>query len=119
MQSRDIGLRLDETGFEFLEYEGRTERWMAVENDPLLRARELPDGLRMALRIEDRNVLLKPRQPATERDPINPQIVLQAAGELVPFDVVFRRDGTDQKRRVSGTLEGRIEVHDDAQETRR
>jgi general secretion pathway protein H len=119
MQSRDIGLRLDETGFEFLEYDGRTERWVAVENDPLLRARELPDGLRMALRIEDRNVLLKPRQPATERDPISPQVVLQAAGELVPFDVIFRRDGTEQNRRVSGTVEGKIEVHDDAQETRR
>jgi len=119
MQSRDIGLRLDETGFEFLEYDGRTERWVAVENDPLLRVRELPDGLRMALRIEDRNVQLKPRQPATERDPISPQIVLQAAGELVPFDVIFRRDGTDQNRRVSGTVEGKIEVHDDAQETRR
>jgi general secretion pathway protein H len=119
MQSRDIGLRLDETGFEFLEYDGRTERWVAVENDPLLRVRELPDGLRMALRIEDRNVQLKPRQPATERNPISPQIVLQAAGELVPFDVIFRRDGTEQQRRVSGTLEGKIEVHDDAQETRR
>ncbi len=119
MQSRDIGLRLDETGFEFLEYDGRTELWVAVENDPLLRVRELPAGLRMALRIEDRNVQLKPRQPATERNPISPQIVLQAAGEIVPFDVVFRRDGTDQNRRVSGTVEGKIEVHDDAQETRR
>jgi general secretion pathway protein H len=119
MQSRDLGLRLDETGFEFLEYDGRTERWVAVENDPLLRARELPDGLRMALRVEDRNVQLKPRQPATERDPISPQVVLQAAGELVPFDITLSRDGTDQKRRVSGTLEGKIEVHDDAQENRR
>lgn len=119
MQSRDIGLRIDETGFEFLEYDGRTELWVAVENDPLLRVRELPAGLRMALRIEDRNVQLKPRQPATERNPISPQIVLQAAGEIVPFDVVFRRDGTDQNRRVSGTVEGKIEVHDDAQETRR
>ncbi len=119
LQSRDIGMRVDETGYEFLEYDGRVERWRAVENDPLLRARGLPDGLRLALRLEDRNVQLKPRQPATERDPILPQVVLQASGELVPFDLLLARDGTEEKRRVSGTLEGKIEVHDDVRENRR
>jgi general secretion pathway protein H len=118
MQSRDIGMRLDETSYEFLQYIGRTGKWEPIENDPLLRPRTLPDGLRLGLRVEDRNVQLKPMQPATDRDPISPQIVLQAAGELVPFDLLLSRDGSDQKRRVSGTLEGRIEVHDDAQEAR-
>ena len=118
LQSRDIGLRLDETGYEFLEYDGRVELWNAVQDDPLLRARALPEGLRLSLRLEDRNVQLKPRQPATERDPIQPQVVLQASGDLVPFDVQFARDGTSEKRRVSGTLEGRIELHDDTREQR-
>jgi len=118
LQSRDIGMRLDETGYEFLAYDGRVDRWIAVEYDPLLRARSLPEGLRLSLRLEDRNVQLKPRAPATERDPILPQVILQASGELVPFDVGFARDGTDEKRRVSGTVEGKIEVHDDAREKR-
>ncbi len=118
LQSRDIGMRLDETGYEFLAYDGRVDRWIAVEYDPLLRARSLPEGLRLSLRLEDRNVQLKPRAPATERDPIQPQVILQASGELVPFDVGFARDGTDEKRRVSGTVEGKIEVHDDAREKR-
>ncbi len=47
LQSRDIGMRLDETGYEFLAYDGRVERWNAVEDDPLLRARSLPEGLRL------------------------------------------------------------------------
>ena len=119
MQSRDLGLRLDETAYEFLEYDGRTGKWVAVENDPLLRARTLPEGLRLGLRVEDRAVQLKTMQPATDRDPISPQVVLQAAGDLVPFDLLLSREGTDQKRRVSGTLDGKIEVHDDAQEARR
>ena len=113
LQSRDIGLRLDETGYEFLAYDGRVERWNAVADDPLLRTRTMPDGLRLSLRLEDRNVQLKPRAPATERDPIQPQVILQASGEQVPFDVGLARDGTEQRRRVSGTIEGRIEVHDD------
>lgn len=119
MQSRDIGMRLDTTAYEFLQYDGRSGQWVAVEDDPLLRPRTLPDGLRLGLRLEDRDVQLKPMQAATDRDPISPQIVLQAAGELVPFDLLLARDGTDQKRRISGTLEGKIEVHDDAQEARR
>jgi general secretion pathway protein H len=119
LQSRDIGMRVDATGYDFLEYDGRVEQWRTVENDPLLRARALPDGLRLSLRLEDREVQLKPRQPATERDPILPQVVLQASGDLVPFDVRLARDGTDENRRVSGTLEGKIEVHDDARERRR
>jgi general secretion pathway protein H len=118
LQSRDLGLRLDETSFEFLEYDGRTERWRPVLGDPLLRERTLPPGLRMRLRLEDRDVKLKPREPATERDPIYPQVILQASGDIVPFDVIFSRDGTDEERRVSGTIEGRIELHDDARERR-
>jgi general secretion pathway protein H len=118
LQSRDIGLRLDEAGYEFLAYDGRIERWNAVADDPLLRARSMPEGLRLSLRLEDRDVRLKRREPATERDPIQPQVILQASGEQVPFDVAFARDGTDEKRRVSGTVEGRIEVHDDTRERR-
>jgi general secretion pathway protein H len=118
LQIRELGLRIDETSLEFLEYDGRNERWRAVLGDPLLRERTLPAGLRLRLRLEDRDVQLKPRQPATERDPIYPQVILQASGEIVPFDVVFTRDGTDEQRRVSGTVEGRIELHDDARERR-
>jgi general secretion pathway protein H len=119
LQSRDIGMRMDADGFEFLEYDGRRELWHVIPDDPLLRERALPEGLHLALRLEDRDVLLKPRQPETERDPISPQVVLQASGELTPFDVILARDGTDERRRVSGTVEGRIEVHDDARESRR
>jgi general secretion pathway protein H len=119
LQSRDLGLRLDETSFEFLEYDGRTERWRPVLGDPLLRERTLPPGLRLRLRLEDRDVKLKPREPATERDAIYPQVILQASGDIVPFDVIFSRDGTDEERRIGGTVEGRIELHDDAREQRR
>jgi len=45
-------------------------------------------------------------------------VILQASGDLVPFDIVFARDGTDELRRVSGTLEGRIELHDDTPKRR-
>src|SRR5262245_38414239 len=119
LQSRDLGLRLDETGYEFLAYDGRVGRWNAIEGDPLLRQRTLPEGLRMSLRLEDRDVKLKAREPATELNPILPQVVLQASGDLVPFDVSLARDGTEERRRISGTLAGALELHDDAREAKR
>jgi general secretion pathway protein H len=119
LQSRDLGLRIDESSFEFLEYDGRTERWRPVLGDPLLRERTLAPGLRLRLRLEDRDVQLKPRRPGTARAPTYPHVILQASGEIVPFDVIFSRDGTDEQRRVSGTVEGRVELHDDARESRR
>jgi general secretion pathway protein H len=119
LQSRDLGLRVDEAGYEFLAYDGRTARWITIEGDPLLRERSLPEGLRLSLRLESRDVKLKPREPATERNPILPQVVLQASGDLVPFDVGLSRDGTEERRRVSGTLANTLELHNDARENAR
>ena len=81
--------------------------------------RTLPGGLRLALRLEGRSAKLEPRQPETDRNPIFPQVILQASGDLTPFDLLFSRDGTKEQRRLSGTLEGRIELHDDAREQAR
>jgi general secretion pathway protein H len=119
LESRDIGMRVDAAGFDFLYYEGKTGRWHVVDADPMLRPRELPEGLRLALRLEDKDVQLKNRQPETETEPILPQVVLQASGDLEPFDVIFTRDGTTESRRVNGTVEGKIELHDDQREKQR
>ena len=116
LQGRDIGLRVDQSGYDFLSYNSRKELWETVDNDPLLRERALPEGLNLALRLEDRDVRLKPRATATDEAPIQPQVVVQASGDLVPFDVILTRDGTDETRRISGTVTGAIELHDDRKE---
>ena len=44
------------------------------------------------------------REPSAERDSsCPPQVVVQASGDLVPFEVLLRRDGTDEVRRVAGS----------------
>ena len=120
MVGADVGLRLEERGYGWLRYDSRKELWQPVDDDPVLRARELPAGLALQLRVDGRDVpfkrpestdLLKEAAPVIE-----PQILVQASGDLVPFDVILRRDGTTEERRVAGTAEGKIEVHDDARE---
>ena len=118
--SADVGLRLDTQGYDFLRYDSRKELWQSVSDDPMLRPRGLPAGLTLQLRLEGRDVvfrknddtdLLKKGEPV-----IQPQVVVQASGDLVPFDIFLRRDGTTEERRVSGTLDGKIEIHNDARE---
>ncbi len=110
LEGRDVGLRIDVRGYDFLHYDGRYERWDLVSGDPLLRERTLPEGLTATLFLESRQVQLVSRSAPTERTPPAPQVVVQASGDLVPFEIVLRRDGTLEERRISGTVEGAIEI---------
>jgi len=108
LQGRDVGLRVDARGYDFLRYDTRSERWLAVSGDPLLRERTMPDGVNLDLLLESRPVLLKARSAGTEAQALLPQVVVQASGDLVPFEVRLRRDGTDEVRRVAGSADGKL-----------
>lgn len=109
----DVGLRIDPRGYDFLRFSNRENRWIAVSNDGLLRERTLPEGLNANLRMEGRDVKLKMRNADGAAQAALPQIILQASGDIVPFEVQLSRDGTEELRRISGQADGRIEVHDD------
>lgn len=107
---RDVGLRIDATGYDFLRYDGRSGRWQLLGGDPLLRERSLPEGVYAALRLEARDVQLPLRSASSERQPPMPQVVIQASGDLVPFEIVLRREGTEEERRITGSVDGTLAV---------
>jgi len=113
LDGRDVGLRVDRQGYDFLRYNGRVAAWEPVVDDTLLRERELPEGLNASLRLEAREIELEPRTAPTEDEPAQPQVLVLASGDVVPFEILLRRDGTEETRRVAGTIEGKFEVHDD------
>ena len=111
MQGQDVGFRVDASGYDFLRYDSRNDRWLPVTDDPLLRERSLPAGLVTSLVLESREVQLKPRKQEDAPDaPLSPQVVVQASGDLVPFEIVFRREGTEEVRRVTGAVDGTIQI---------
>jgi len=110
LQGRDVGLRIDARGYDFLLYDLRNERWDLAVDDPLLRERTLPDGLEASLRLESRPVQLPARAAPTERDPALPQVVVLASGDLVPFEVRLERAGTKELRAIVGRVEGTFET---------
>ncbi len=89
------------------------ERWNAVADDPLLRARSMPEGLRLSLRLEDRNVQAEAARAGDRARPHPAAGDPAGIGRTGAVRRRFARDGTERTRRVSGTVEGRIEVHDD------
>jgi general secretion pathway protein H len=113
LDGRDVGLRVDRQGYDFLRYNGRVAAWEPVVDDTLLRERELPEGLNATLRLEAREVELEPRAAPTEDEPAQPQVLVLASGDVVPFEILLHRDGTEETRRIAGTIEGKFEVHDD------
>ena len=64
-------------------------------------------------RLSAREIELDPSNPTTEDEPAQPQILVMASGDVVPFDLLLGRDGSDEVRRISGTADGTFEVHDD------
>jgi general secretion pathway protein H len=120
LQGQDVGFRIDPGGYDFLRYDSRRDEWALVSDDPLLRQRALPDGMVAGLVLESRSVQLKPRpEEATATTTLAPQIVVQASGDLVPFEIVLGREGTEEQRRVTGAVDGTIQVQKDEDERSR
>lgn len=110
LEGRDVGLRVDARSYDFARYDARLERWELVGDDPLLRERRLPDGLELELWLEGRSVRLTDRAEPTDRAPLQPQVVVMASGDLVPFELRLRRAGTSEVRALTGTADGKFEI---------
>jgi general secretion pathway protein H len=110
LQGRDIGLRVDGRGYDFLLYDNRNELWRLAEDDPLLRERRLPEGVEARLWLESREVKLASRATPTEQSPANPQVVVLASGDASPFELRIERAGTRELRAVVGRVDGTFEI---------
>lgn len=90
LQNREYGVRVFRGGYEFLVFEPRTGLWQHDPTDDTLRARLLPQGLTLSLRLEGRPIVL-PAQSARP-DELAPQVMLYSSGDLSLFELTLRRD---------------------------
>lgn len=119
LEGRDVGLRIDAMGYDFMRYDGRYERWEMVTEDPLLRERLFPDGLSAGLWLESRRVQLLARSQPDERTPPAPQVLVLASGDIVPFEIRLERAGTEETRAIAGSADGRIDILTGDEDARR
>ena len=45
-------------------------------------------------------------------------MIVQASGDIVPFELVLSREGSELVRRIAGTVDGAFELHDDTPKRR-
>lgn len=108
MEGRDYGLRLEEERYDFMLFDVRRNDWLPIAEDRLLRPRELPAGLRFMLRIEGRDLVLRP--PADRKKPRPPHIVMLSSGDLTAFEMRIQREDSDHESFIDGKVDGELVV---------
>jgi general secretion pathway protein H len=111
LEGRDYGLRIDDSSYEVQMFDGRTQRWLTVDDDPWFRAHQLPAGVVFALTLEGRRILLAREnkdKPVPEEK--LPQLVLYASGDATPYELRMSRPGTPQWIGLAGAPDGSIEL---------
>lgn len=112
LQGRDLGLFLDDASYEFMMFDPKNTGWVVIQDDDLLARRELPEGVRMRLWLESREVVLKPTRTPTEEELKKraPQIIMLASGEVMPYRLEIAREGTDTNWHVQSQPDNTIIV---------
>ena len=119
LQVEDIGIYVSGSAYEYLRFDSRKNEWELIEYDELFSQRELPAGLRFRLRLESREVVLKPDLPARgdkdENKKYPPHIMVLSSGEIMPFELEIEREGQPALWRVTALADNdlRVEVRDE------
>jgi general secretion pathway protein H len=110
LETRDFGLRIEPTAYEFVVHDSRRDRWMTFDEEHEFRHRDLPKGVRFQLELDSQVVVIKPidRHLAGDAAPPAPQVAIAASGEGTPFRLTLVRDGTTAKATVDGDALGKL-----------
>ena len=113
LRSEEVAIHFSEDGYTFLFLQA--DGWQEPENDPLLRARTLPAGIRMRLEVEgDPPRLVKSDKDKekekndTKERPV-PQVFILSSGEMTPFAVTLESDESRLRYHLSASLMGELE----------
>jgi general secretion pathway protein H len=116
LQSREYGLRLQPSGYQYVVYEPRAAAWTVDELDESLRARALPTGLSFSLVLEGRDVILeKPKEQSGLKDEVvdlTPQVMLFSNGDTSEFKLTLKRSEPERSVEFKSSPNGTIKVGD-------
>ena len=113
LQTVEYGLRCQQDGYQFVEYDSRKNLWVTDELDETLRARPLPPGLELSLAVEDRPIVLPTRaQAAKKRDDagLTPQVMLFSSGEVSRFELTLARPAAQRHVVVSAGADAKVQA---------
>ena len=108
LKGREYGIEFSTDGYRFLLYAENT--WLPLEQDRLLRERQLPANMEFELEIEQIDVVIDKDSAESNEDDEDrprPQVFLLSSGEITPeFSVRLVMQGVETSYIVSGTVNG-------------
>jgi general secretion pathway protein H len=113
LQTIEYGLRCEQGGYRFVMYDSRKALWLEDPLDEQLRPRTLPDGLAIALSVEDRPIVLPARTDPRKRAPsldLTPQVMIYSSGDLTRFRLTLVREAAHRSVVLSGASAGKVEI---------
>lgn len=109
MRGQQYGLLIAPHGYTFLLYDG--QNWTPVQDDDLLRARQLESSVTLALQLEGTPIVLPTNDQQTAdsdldtgEQELKPQIMLLSSGEITPFKVTISGDDKSLPYVITGDL---------------
>jgi general secretion pathway protein H len=112
VQGRDFGLEFFTDGYRFLSWDPDGRLWSVVDDEAALRRRTLPGGVRVALAVDGREVLVEAEDRRRNRraDEIVPQVAIFSSGELTPFELFLVTDFVADSWMLRGVMRGDLEL---------
>jgi len=108
LKGQEFGLEFKPDSYRFLLYFENT--WQPLDNDDLLRERQLPQNMEFELEIEQIEVLVEKDSADTDKqgeEKPDPQVFILSSGEITPdFSVRLVMPGVETSYIVSGTANG-------------
>ena len=107
LKGREYGIEFSPNSYRFLVYAENT--WLPLEQDRLLRERQLPENMEFELEIEQIDVVIDDdgEDRDDDEDRPRPQVFLLSSGEITPeFSVRLVMRGVETSYIVSGTANG-------------
>jgi general secretion pathway protein H len=106
LKGAEYGLEFKPDSYRFLLFIENT--WQPLEDDKLLRQRQLPENMEFELEIEQIDVLVEKQSDDSEdEDRAEPQVFILSSGEITPeFSVRLVMPGVATSYIVSGTTNG-------------
>jgi general secretion pathway protein H len=114
LQAEDLGIFVAADSYEYLRFDVRRDEWQVIDDDELFQQRRLPEGMRFKLRVDTRQIVMKPDLPNRGDKDENrrwpPQVMVLSSGEVMPFELEIERDGAPSLWRVTGLADNDLRV---------
>jgi general secretion pathway protein H len=113
LQTIEYGLRCQQDGYQFVQYDARKSQWVEDPLDESLRARPLPRGLTLLLEVERKPIVLSARAEQRAKgtalqQQLTPQVMLYSSGDLGEFRLTLTRGPGGLATVISPAVDGTV-----------